>query len=245
MSETLSEQVENYTASLESERIIRAQRTIMLAGITGAGKDTLLKNLLTDEQYSGDYYRIVTHTTRGPRDNQDEREEDGVDYHFVSEAALSDLLKDHQMVEVNQFGDKFYGTSTGEFVIAQEKNRLAIGDVDINGIIAFHHIAQEMVTAIFIVPPDYDTWQGRLLRRYNGSTEKLAESWSVRRDIAINELEQALAVPYFHFVINDDIERATGVIHSIAHREKDFFKRADDEARLAARALLDTIKTVG
>ena len=55
------------------------------------------------------------------------------------------------------------------------------------------------------------------------------------------ELEHALAVPYYHFIINDDLDRAVRVVTEIAHRE-DLFNRQDDEVRLQARDLLDTIK---
>ena len=46
---------------------------------------------------------------------------------------------------------------------------------------------------------------------------------------------------YYHFVLNDDFEMAAEAIDKIAH-SADTFHRKDDEARLAARDILDSIE---
>ena len=58
----------------------------------------------------------------------------------------------------------------------------------------------------------------------------------------MKELEHALSVPYYHFIINDELDRAVRVAEEIAHRS-DSFNRHDDEARLLARDLLDEIRS--
>jgi hypothetical protein len=79
----------------------------------------------------------------------------------------------------------------------------------------------------------------RLKRRYT-TDEAFLREWPKRRDSAIKELTRALEVPYYHCVINDNLERAVGVVAEIAQRP-DVFTRKDDEARLAARDLLRNI----
>ena len=64
--------------------------------------------------------------------------------------------------------------------------------------------------------------------------------WPKRRQSAISELTYALEVPYYHVIINDDLDRAVRVTEEIILRG-DIFKRQDDEARLAARGLLNDI----
>ena len=49
-----------------------------------------------------------------------------------------------------------------------------------------------------------------------------------------------LEVPYYHVVINDDLDRAVRVCREIINRG-DLFNQKDDEARLAARNLLNDI----
>jgi guanylate kinase len=217
--------------------IVRAADILLLAGISGAGKDTIQKQLLQKDGY----HRIVTHTTRQPRENNGTMEQDGREYHFVSFEQMQDLLERHQLIEVNQYGVNFYGTSVTEFETAKNMKKIAIGDIDVNGVEVFRRIASDNVRALFLIPPDYATWRQRLSSRYQTNQEFESE-YPARRTTAIQELEHTLSVPYYHFIINDDLARAVRVTDEIAHR-KDMFNQHDDEARLKARELLASIKS--
>lgn len=227
----------NYKIDQFGIDIVRQSKTVFIVGITSAGKDTIIKRLLK----SPDYHLIISHTTRQPRINNGVMEQDGVDYHFVTREQMATLLSEHKMIEINCFGGNYYGASVGELADASLEGKIATSDIDINGISSFYDIAPNSVTAIFIVPPDYQTWLTRVQNRYE-SIEAFERDWRTRREIAINELEHALSVPHYHFVINDDLDRAVRVTDKIAHHEKNVFGRGDDEARLRARDLLDSIK---
>ena len=54
------------------------------------------------------------------------------------------------------------------------------------------------------------------------------------------ELERALAAPYYHFVINDELSETVHSCMQIAER-RDEFVRKDDEVRLRTRDLLDAL----
>ena len=217
--------------------IIRQSQIAFLVGITSAGKDTIQKKLLSNS----DYYSVVSHTTRSPRSNNGVMEKDGVSYYFVNFNEMSELLMNHKMVEINKFGENYYGASVKEFSDANERNKIAVTDMDVNGIASFYEIAPNNISAVFIVPPDYNTWLNRVKKRYD-TLELFEADWRVRRDIAINELTYALSVPYYRFVINDDLERAVKVVDKIVREGSNNFGRGDDEARLKARDLLDAIR---
>ncbi|MDK2899297.1 MAG: guanylate kinase [Patescibacteria group bacterium] len=227
----------NYKINQSGIDVVRKAKTVFIVGITSAGKDTIVRRLLN----SSDYRLIISHTTRQPRANNGVMEKDGQDYHFVSVDQMADLLANHKMIEVNCYGGNYYGVSVGELADASRDNKISISDIEVNGISSFYNIAPGSVTAIFIVPPDYETWQKRIRNRYE-SVELFNKDWNDRREIAINELEHVLSVPHYHFVINDDIDRAVKVADKIAHHENNIFGRGDDEARLRARDLLDAIK---
>ena len=71
--------INNYQPTDETIEMVQLTNVVLLAGITGAGKDTIKKRLLKMP-----YFRdIVSHTTRLPRINNGKAEEDGVDYHFI------------------------------------------------------------------------------------------------------------------------------------------------------------------
>lgn len=232
----LDQLIARYQITEESIATIQTTPIVLLVGITAAGKDTIQNKVLE----SGDYHKIITHTTRAPRTNNGVLEEDGDNYHFITTERLHDMLVDNQFIEVNRFGDNYYGTSVGEFQVAKQGGKIALGDIDVNGIASFKAISEKNVIPIFIVPPDYATWRQRLDGRY-GSEEELERELPKRLMAAQYELEHALSVSYFHFMINDDLGRAVRVTDEIAHGGN-VFNRHDEEARTRAENLLATIR---
>ena len=228
--------IARYQISKESIVTIQTTPIVLLVGITAAGKDTIQNRVLESDMY----HKIITHTTRAPRTNNGILEQDGDDYHFVSFDTMREMIEGQKFIEVNRFGDNYYGTSIEEFNVAKQENKIALGDIDVNGIASFKAISQQNIIPIFIVPPDYITWRQRLDGRY-GSKEELERELPMRLAAAQLELEHALAVPYFHFMINDDLDRAVRVTNEIAQGDN-VFNRHDEEARQRAHGLLEAIR---
>lgn len=229
----LQKLIEAYTPPAHAVEVIKHSKIALLVGISGAGKDTIKKALLRDPEF----HDIVSHTTRPPRENEGVSETDGADYHFIDSDRARDMVTKGEFVEVKYVHGTVYGTSIAE-VERASRDGIAVTDIDVQGVAEYKEVSNGVV-AIFIVPPDYQSWIKRLKRRYTTNEDFLAE-WPKRRDSAIKELTRALEVPYYHCVINDDIERAVEVTTEIARRP-DTFTRKDDEARLAARDLLQQI----
>jgi len=234
---TVEQLAENYRPDQTGIDVVRKSRALFLAGIISAGKDALQDQLLE----SPDYYQVITHTTRPPRVNCGILEKDGVDYHFVSEAEMAELLNQHKMIEVNHFGNYFYGTNVDEFNNANSQNLIALENIDVNGISSMYGIAPQNITAIFIVPPDYNIWINRIKNRY-GSLDLFNKEWQARRDITIREIENALSASFYHFVINDNLVDMTNLINKIVHNDSKILEYSDSEARVCAKNLLDAIK---
>lgn len=233
---TIEELAASYQPGDSAKEAVSNSNTVLLVGISGAGKDTIQGHILENPGY----HRIITHTTREPRRNDGLLEQDGREYHFVSKDTMYELLTAKRMIEINQYGSNFYGASVAEFEQANATRKIAIANIDVNGIAAMRALGGDAVRALFILPPSYDEWVMRLKNRYPDEAS-FEREFIDRRRIAIEELELALSVPYYHFIINDDLSRAVRVVDEIAHRHN-IFNRHDDEARLAARDLLDTIK---
>ncbi len=232
---TLEEIANNYQPDQHAANAVRQANVLLLVGISGAGKDTIQSQLLAMRGY----HRIVTHTTRPPRENNGLLELNGREYHFVTYDEMQRMLEEHQLIEVNHYGVHYYGVSINELYRANEGGNVAISNIDVNGVRAFRSLA-DTVRALFIIPPDYTTWRERLARRY-ATEDEFTREFPSRRDTAIDELEHALELPYYHFIINDDLIRAVRVVDEIAHRREQFTQQ-DDEARLKARALLQALK---
>lgn len=232
--DTLEQLIADYQPTNETIQLVRQTKLALLAGISGAGKDTIKRQLLQDPAFRD----IVSHTTRAPRVNNNRAEENGVDYHFINLETARTMLEQHEFIEAKFVHGTVYGTSVAELRAAHEEGRIAITDVDVQGVAEYKALSPES-TAIFIVPPDYETWMTRLKSRYATEAGFIAE-WPKRRASSIKELTHALEVPYYHVIINDDLERAVRVTREIIERG-DLFNAHDDEARLAARQLLRTI----
>lgn len=233
--EVLQELIAEYQPSRAAKQLVREARVVLLVGISGAGKDTIKRHLL--EQ--GDFHDIVSHTTRAPRYNNGIVEQNAVDYHFIDPETAKTMLEEQRFIEAKFVHGTVYGTSMAELETAYKEGKIAITDIDVQGVDEYKLLSREVV-AIFILPPTFDAWRQRLRQRYATEEDFLAE-WPKRRDSAINELRRALELPYYHFVINDDLATAVESTGKISHKP-DIFTRKDDEARLAARDLLASIE---
>ena len=94
----------------------------IITGPSGVGKNTIIEAMSTDL----DFYFSVSHTTRPQR----EGEVDGKDYHFVTEEVFKSLVDENLMIEYEQYGGFYYGTSKKE--ILNESNIILL-DLEVNG----------------------------------------------------------------------------------------------------------------
>lgn len=226
--------ISGYAPSQAAIDLVRSTKIALLVGIAGAGKDTIKQELLKLDTFQD----IVSHTTRAPRVNNGIPEVDHVDYHFIDTETALRMAASHEFIEIKQVHDTMYGTSISELQKSKDADKIATTDIDVQGVDEYKQLSPAVV-AIFILPPNYKIWRDRLAKRYP-TDEAFAAEWPKRRASAIKELNRSLAVPYYHFLINDDLGRAVRVAEEIAERG-DSFVRKDDEARLMARNLLQEI----
>lgn len=232
--ETIEQRIKDYKPNQAGAELLSTTEVILLVGITGAGKDTVLREMLK----SGAFHNLITTVTRPPRYNNGVLEQDGVDYHFISDDEAVKLLEAGEYVEASLVHGRVYGVTADEIRRAHDNGKAAIADVDVQGVAKYKKVS-DSVTAIFIVPPSYAEWRRRVRHRY-ASDEEFLEDWPNRRQSAVVELERALATPYYHFVINDELSETVHACTQIAYR-RDEFVRKDDEVRLRTRDLLDAL----
>jgi len=225
----------DYQPSAATVELVGQTPIVLLVGISGAGKDTIKHHLLQ----SGKYHHIVSHTTRLPRNNAGVMETNGEDYHFVDHDQAHGMLEQGAFVEAKQYGANIYGTSVAELEQAKQEGRIALTDIEVQGVTEYKAISNTVI-AIFILPPSYKEWQRRLHSRYLPGEADPADI-KKRMHTAITELEDALAQPYYHFVINDDLDQAVEIVDKIAHNH-DEFNKIDDAVRAQAEQLLHDLK---
>lgn len=232
---TIDQLIKDYEPTSSTIDLVCSTKITLLAGITGAGKDTIKKELLKRSEYCD----IISHTTRKPRINGDQIELDGIDYYFINQLTAHQMLKNHQFVEAKLVhGDVVYGTSVAEIQKAYDENKTAITDIDVQGVEEYVAMS-ETIISIFVTPPSYDVWISRLMHRYQ-TQEEFDVAWPKRRDSAIMEISTALEKKYFLFIINDEINDAVEQVNDIIKTSSG--KQIDDSGpRLIAQNILDSI----
>lgn len=235
MEERLQQLVDTYKISPEATELVRKTPIVLLVGVSGAGKDTIKHRLLQ----TGKYHHIVSHTTRQPRENGGLMEQDGVDYHFISKDKAVSMLENGEFVEAKKYGDNLYGTSVAEIHQAKNEGKIAITDLEVQGVVEYKALSPNVI-AQFILPPDYNEWQRRLHARY-GTGGADPEDIAKRMRTAIAELQEALQQPYYHFVVNENLDDALRAVDKIAHHH-DEFTTVDRSFRRWAEQLLEDLQ---
>ena len=71
------------------------------------------------------------------------------------------MLQNNEFIEAKFVHGTVYGTSVAELKLAHDQNRVAITDIDVQGVEEYERLAPDSI-AIFIVPPNSQTWIERL-----------------------------------------------------------------------------------
>lgn len=224
----------NYRPSERAVRIVRSAKIVLLVGITGAGKNTLKKELLKDPAY----YDYISHTTRTPRSNHGIMEQNGIDYFFISLDEAARMLEAGDFIEAKKVHSNIYGTAVAGLQSSLDKGTIAVNDVDVQGVEEYKAMSPD-VHAIFLLPPSFDEWSRRRAARYEGDMQ--GDNNDLRTESAKAELAFALDKGYFDFVINDDLQRAVKKVHSIVDGSVD--DDDDSAAEALARSLFERLST--
>jgi guanylate kinase len=168
---------------------------------SGAGKTSLVEALTRRCQQ----LRVsISHTTRPMRPG----EQDGVNYHFVTETVFKDMLQRTAFLEHARVFDNYYGTSR-EWVAEQlATGQDVILEIDWQGAQQIKRLQPESV-AIFILPPSRDALQQRLQKRGQDKEEVIQQ----RMAKAVDEISHYGLSDFI--VVNDDFDKALDELESI------------------------------
>lgn len=211
---TLESTIQNYKMPPSVSSLVQSTQLLLIAGVVGGGKNTVINELLHDEKF----HLIVSHTTRQPRSNHGITEKNGVDYHFVTPQTIEQLLADEQLVEAKYVHGNVYATSAAELSYVKSTDKVAVTDIDIHGVMEYLDVKPD-THAIFLLPPSVEAWLKRLERRY-GDLNAHKDEIDKRLKTAYEEIKHIQADKRFVIVVNDDLETTVQRINSVLSGEK-------------------------
>jgi len=179
---------------------------IVLSGPSGAGKGTVVKELLRSNP---DLSYSVSLTTRPPRFG----EINGVNYWFVSKDEFMEMVENDELLEFAQVYDNYYGTPRRFVEEILNSGRDVILEIDIQGAMQIKQKFSEGVF-IFILPPTIPELMNRIVQRGSDSQD------SIRKRLGSVYDELKCAYNYQYVVVNDVLTDAVGKIASIIIAEK-------------------------
>jgi guanylate kinase len=180
-------------------------RLFVVTGPSGAGKGTLIRKLV---EARSDLAVAVSATTRDQRPG----EEDGREYHFLSEAEFERRVQAGEFLEhVDYVSGHRYGTLREEVDRIISSGRSVILELETHGAKEVQAALPEAVT-IFVQAPSFAELERRLRERATESAGEIGE----RLELARRQAEEA--GDFDHVVTNDDLARAVRELGAIVDR---------------------------
>ena len=177
---------------------------VVISGPSGSGKGTVVELLKKNPKI----FLSVSATTRAPR----EREEDGKQYHFLSEDEFLKRLENGGMLEHNLYCGNYYGTPLLEINEQLEQGKDVLLEIDVNGA---RQVKEKLpAVTVFLLPPSLQELRNRLCGRGTESDEMI----DCRLKQATSELQHI--GDYDYTVVNDDVSSAASRIEAIIQAEK-------------------------
>ena len=185
---------------------------LVLSSPSGAGKTTLTRNLLEQENidYPGKLELSISATTRPRRPS----EIDAVHYHFVTKSRFESMRDHGELLEWAEVHGNYYGTPREPVEKALADGRDVLFDIDWQGTRQLIEKMRDDVVTVFVLPPTAQELKSRLVRRAEDSDTVIAE----RLRNAAEEFKHWNE--YDYILVNRDLDKSFGRLRAILTAER-------------------------
>ena len=180
---------------------------IILSGFSGAGKGTIMKELMS--RHAADYALSISATSRKPRVG----EEDGVHYFFKTREEFQQMIAAGELLEYAEYVGNYYGTPKAYVMDQLKQGRNVILEIEMQG-------GQKVKAAypetrmIFVTTPSAEILKDRLVGRGTETAEVIAD----RLHRAYEESDGI--GQYQYLLVNDDLDTAVETLHQLIMNDK-------------------------
>lgn len=181
---------------------------VILSGVSGAGKDTIKKELI---KRMNNVISLPSYTSRKPRVG----EEEGVQYHFITKHEFEEKIKNNEFYEYDLHHENYYGTSRKLMNEKIASGKIIVKDIEVNGtenLIKLLKDETKLVTIFLRVEKD------ELRRRLENRGDNLSEA-EIELRLGRLDYEENKIRLYDYMIKNDDFEKTVQLIMAIIDNE--------------------------
>ena len=181
---------------------------VLLSGVSGAGKDTIKKELM---KRLDNITSMPSYTDRSPRPG----EVNGEVYHFITTEEFEEKIKQDEFYEYSVHHEHYYGTSKKVLNNKIKEGKIIVKDIEVNGTENLLNLLKDdikIVTIFLRVPKD------ELRRRLENRIEK-ASIKEIELRLNRFDFEESKIGLYDYVIKNDDLEKTVQIIMTIIENE--------------------------
>jgi guanylate kinase len=185
---------------------------LVLSSPSGAGKTTLTRNLLEQENidHPGKLALSVSATTRQKRPS----EIDGVHYYFKTTRQFEIMRDNGELLEWAEVHGNYYGTPREAVEESLREGKDVLFDIDWQGTRQLMEKMRDDVVTVFVLPPTAQELKSRLIRRAEDSDEVIAQ----RLRNAAEEFKHWNE--YDYILVNRDLDKSFARLRAILTAER-------------------------
>lgn len=180
---------------------------LVVSSPSGAGKTTLTRNLLEQEE---NVSLSISVTTRERRSSEIE----GSHYYFISQRRFEAMRDSNELLEWAEVHGNFYGTPRETVEQALAAGRDVLFDIDWQGTQQLYAKMRDDVVSVFVLPPSASELKTRLERRAEDSGPTIAR----RLRNAAQEIPHWNE--YDYVLVNRDLNRSFERLRAILTAER-------------------------
>lgn len=190
---------------------------VLLSGVSGAGKDTIKKELI---KRMDNVTSMPSYTDRKPRPD----EENGKIYNFITTEEFENKIKENEFYEYSVHHEHYYGTSKKILNEKIKSGKIIVKDIEVNGtenLLKLLKDDMDIVTIFLRVPKD------ELRRRLENRIEK-ASIKEIELRLNRFDYEESKIGIYDYVLKNNDLEKTVQIIMTIIQNEYKVRKEAKE-----------------
>lgn len=181
---------------------------VLLSGVSGAGKDTVKKELIEKME---NVTTLPSYTTRAPREN----DMPGETYNFVTKLEFEQMISNGDFYEYSEHHNNYYGTSKTLLNNKIQKGQIIVKDIEVNGVENLVKLLSndtKIITIFLKVPKE------ELKKRLENRIDKPS---SEEIELRLNRLEyEESKIGMYDYVIkNNNLEKTVNIIMEIIKNE--------------------------